>query len=81
MKLITQEGGSKKVVYNVVFKDQVLDSKGAMIKMTSVEMQMDNDLLQECVAILRKYGHVLKDDLQKRFANQGLVNDAVKRFP
>jgi hypothetical protein len=48
--------------------------------MKSVEMRMDNDLLQECMAILRKYGRVLVDDLEKRFTNTGLVDDAVKAF-
>ena len=80
LKLVRNADGTMKVLYTVRFKDQVLDAKGAVIKMKTVEMQMDEELLQECMAILRKYGRILKDDLEKRFANTGLVDDAVKAF-
>jgi len=39
----------------------ILDSAGAVVKMRSVEMAMDADILQESIAILRKYARVLED--------------------
>ena len=46
----------------------------------TVDMRMDNELLQECMAILQKHGRIIADDLKKRFINTGLVDDAVKAF-
>jgi len=47
LALVTCADGSRKVFYAVHFKDRVLDSAGAVVKIRSVEMAMDADILQE----------------------------------
>lgn len=69
-----------KVIYTVLFKDRVVDVAGALIKRKTIEMNFDGDILQESIAILRKYARVLHDDLDKRFVNTGLVDDGIKAF-
>ena len=80
LKLVTLRDGTKEVRYSVFFKDQVLDASGVQVKRQVVLMNINIDLLHECMAILRKYAKVLRDDLEKRFTNTGLIDDAKTVF-
>eukprot|EP00973_Karenia_brevis_P092477 12412603-Karenia_brevis.AAC.1 len=80
LRLVKKAGGNHKVLYTVQFKDRVQNSAGAVVKKYSVEMDMPVDLLPECMAILRKYAHVVTENLDKRFSNTSLVDDAVAAF-
>ena len=80
LKLIKGADNLHKVFYIVHFKDRVLNSAGAVVKMRSIEMKFDADMLLEGIAILRKYANVLVDGLDRRFVNTNLVDDGVQAF-